>query len=149
MSEVLDQSLPRDARVGLTVGFLTLLATQAKAVQLSAAGRLLPDYVQMPIYSMAHPVLGYVGASIGFYASRMSVEQRPNLSRRLQRSAIGAVAMNFLFEVGQSVTIASERTQNFMSSQNAPETLKDFCFALGGAAILLFQERRAIWRSKK
>jgi len=146
MSEVIRESLPRDVRTGLTTGFLAWIAVNAKAVQTTATLNVLPYHSDLMINSLAHPVLGYAGASLGMFAKGMQLDCRPDIPSRLRMSAIGAVAVNFGFEIGQSLTIASERTQNFMSTQNAPETLKDFIFALGGMGIILFQERKIIWQ---
>ncbi|HVX57677.1 MAG TPA: hypothetical protein VHA37_08160 [Candidatus Saccharimonadales bacterium] len=87
--------------------------------------------------SAAHPIIGYVGA---WAASRAAGKSAGNLKAGAGLAVV--TAANFFTESMQSATVATGQYIEFWSSRNAPETLKDYAFALAGLGLFMWQERR-------
>ncbi len=87
-----------------------------------------PDIIPQVAYdSMAHPLLGYIGA----YAASKLVSYRQTFCTAFYMA--GATTVNFLTEISQDAILKPEHP--FYSPSQMPETIKDYSFTLGGAAI--------------
>lgn len=118
---------------------LTAVGLGATAVLALAAQRFgLTNELQQPFEagseSLAHPVLGYMGA---WAADTLSKQESKGV--RAGAALLGATFVNFAAETAQSAVVASPEYINYLAASNQLETGKDLGAALLGMGLYIWQ----------
>lgn len=113
----------------LALSGLAIVAYLGERYQLTAH---LPEELKDITDSCAHPVLGYAGAWVGSNIPKF---------RNFGSLVVAGVA-NFATEVSQSLVDSSSLTATWLTHNTAPETAKDFAFALGGLCLFLARNKQ-------
>lgn len=131
---------PRGEKIVTAVG-LGIVSAGAFAAQRAGLTSDIEDpFLRGVTESLSHPVLGYVGAWIGTRGLKRILPERENFN--VPVAAAVATAANFATEFAQDIAVRTSELQ-FLSEQQTGETIKDYMFALGGAGLYLWQNRRA------
>lgn len=136
---LLRQAAP-DVAIGLGLGAVAYGAFKGQRDSFYwGVGQHAPDMVVALANSGAHPLVGFVGAAVGYAAA---YKKRDKI-RQVSAYSV-ATAANFAAEIGQEVLLYPDTGKHFYDA--LPETIKDYVFALGAATYFL-RRRRAFKNS--
>lgn len=131
---------PRVKKFATATGLGIVSAAAYDAQQKGLTVGIEDDFLRGAAESLSHPVLGYVGAWIGTAGLKRVLPDREKLTFPV--AAAVATAANFATEFAQDIVVRTSEFQ-FLTEQQTGETIKDYVFALGGAGLYLWQNRRA------
>lgn len=131
--------ITRERVVGGLLGSAAVIAVKGQHTNYYwGYGERIPDIAEAAANSMAHPFVGFIGAAVG--VTLASRRRKKEIQGRSLAPAIMPAVANFYTEAAQ-VAILNPNEQSLF--WNTPrETIKDYCFALAGAAIYMAMQKR-------
>lgn len=140
LQETQGSGLSRLENVRIAAG-LSAVAIISQVAEMKGMGKELPSPIGATVNSMAHPVLGYMGAWMGVVAST-KVGKISSRAYNVAGALAATIALDVASEGVQSVRGAGGPYENPVSTNNSFETAKDLGFALAGMGIFYYLNRR-------
>lgn len=132
--------ITRERVVGGLLGVAAMVAVKGQHTDYYwGYGERMPNITEAMANSMAHPLVGFVGAAVGVSIARRRRKKEARDSGSLAPIIMPVVA-NFYTEAAQAAILSPDEQSLFWNTPR--ETVKDYCFALAGAAVYMAVQKR-------